>query len=58
LTRPIRLLIQARIDTPIVVGWLRPAILLPVSALAGLSEEQLLGIFAHDWHTFAVMIFW
>ena len=43
LSRPIRLLVQVRIDTPLVVGWLRPAVLLPISAIAGLSEEQLHG---------------
>jgi len=48
LSRPIRLLVQVRIDTPLVVGWLRPAVLLPISAIAGLSEEQLMGIFAHE----------
>ena len=48
LSRPIRLLVQVRIDTPLVVGWIRPAVLLPISAIAGLSEEQLMGIFAHE----------
>ena len=48
LSKPIRLLVQVRIDTPMVIGWLRPAVLLPISAIAGLNEEQLLGIFAHE----------
>jgi beta-lactamase regulating signal transducer with metallopeptidase domain len=48
LSKPIRLLVQVRIDTPLVVGWFRPAVLLPISAISGLSEEQLRGIFAHE----------
>ena len=31
-----------------VVGWLRPAILLPASALAGLTTQQLEAIIAHE----------
>jgi beta-lactamase regulating signal transducer with metallopeptidase domain/protocatechuate 3,4-dioxygenase beta subunit len=48
LTRAVRLLIHARIDSPIVVGWLRPVVLLPLSALTSLSEEHLLAVFAHE----------
>jgi ankyrin repeat protein len=33
---------------PMVVGWLRPAILLPPSALTGLTPDQLLAIIAHE----------
>ena len=44
----VRLLAGERIETPIVIGWLRPAILLPASALTGLSADQLLSILAHE----------
>jgi beta-lactamase regulating signal transducer with metallopeptidase domain len=44
----IRLLVGERIESPIVIGWLRPAILLPVSALTGLSADQLLAVLAHE----------
>jgi ankyrin repeat protein/beta-lactamase regulating signal transducer with metallopeptidase domain len=44
----VRLLSGGRIETPIVIGWLRPAILLPASALTGLSADQLLSILAHE----------
>ncbi len=36
------------IDVPTVVGWLRPAILLPVAALATLSPQQVEAILAHE----------
>jgi beta-lactamase regulating signal transducer with metallopeptidase domain len=35
-------------DTPLVVGWLRPVVLLPLSAVTGLSQEQLIAVFAHE----------
>jgi ankyrin repeat protein/beta-lactamase regulating signal transducer with metallopeptidase domain len=44
----VRLLCGERIESPIVIGWLRPAILLPVSALTGLSAGQLLAILSHE----------
>jgi ankyrin repeat protein/beta-lactamase regulating signal transducer with metallopeptidase domain len=46
--RKIRLLCGERIESPIVIGWLRPAILLPASALTGLSADQLLAILSHE----------
>ena len=48
LIRPIQLLINTRIDTPMVIGCLRPVVLVPLSALTGLSEEQLTAILAHE----------
>src|SRR5204863_1628482 len=36
------------VDVPTVVGWLRPAILLPVAALASLSPAQVEAILAHE----------
>ncbi|MGH7973604.1 MAG: M56 family metallopeptidase, partial [Limisphaerales bacterium] len=38
---PVRLVRSALADVPMVVGWLRPVILLPASALTGLTLEQL-----------------
>src|SRR5688572_4410363 len=46
--RKVRLLSGEHIETPVVVGWLRPAILLPASALTGLSADHLLAILAHE----------
>ena len=48
MTKPVRLLVSLRIDTPVAVGWLRPAILLPVTALTGLNEEQLRAVLSHE----------
>jgi beta-lactamase regulating signal transducer with metallopeptidase domain len=47
-TRPVRLLESTMVDVPTVVGWLRPAILLPAATLAGLSAAQLEAILAHE----------
>jgi beta-lactamase regulating signal transducer with metallopeptidase domain len=48
LRRPVRLLESARVDVPTVVGWLRPAVLLPVATLAGLSPDQVEALLAHE----------
>lgn len=37
-----------RVSAPTVVGWLRPVVLLPVAALAGLSPQQVHAILAHE----------
>ena len=39
---------SALVDVPTVVGWLRPAILLPVAAMAALSPAQVEAILAHE----------
>jgi beta-lactamase regulating signal transducer with metallopeptidase domain len=36
------------LQAPAVVGWFRPVILLPVSALTGLSAQQLEAVIAHE----------
>ena len=36
------------VDVPTVIGWMKPAVLLPASALAGLSPQQLEAILAHE----------
>jgi beta-lactamase regulating signal transducer with metallopeptidase domain len=46
--RPVRLLESARLQVPLAVGWLRPVILLPVTALTGLPSDQLEAILAHE----------
>jgi TonB family protein len=45
---PVRFLLSRRIDAPMVVGWLRPVILIPVSAIAGLSAQQLDALILHE----------
>jgi beta-lactamase regulating signal transducer with metallopeptidase domain len=46
--RAVGLLESALVDVPTVVGWIKPVILLPASALTGLSAEQLEAILAHE----------
>jgi beta-lactamase regulating signal transducer with metallopeptidase domain len=43
-----RVLDCARITGPAVVGWLKPVVLLPVTALSGLSPAQIEAILAHE----------
>jgi beta-lactamase regulating signal transducer with metallopeptidase domain len=46
--KSIRVVISRYIDTPSAMGWLRPAILLPVTAVTGLDEAQLRAVLAHE----------
>lgn len=46
--REIRVLISTVAESPSVIGWLRPAILLPAATLAGLEPEQLQVVLAHE----------
>jgi hypothetical protein len=45
---PVRLLISSRVAVPVVVGWLRPVILMPAAALTGLPAEQVRALLAHE----------
>jgi hypothetical protein len=42
------LLESIRVDVPMVIGYLRPAILLPASALLNLTPQQLEAVLAHE----------
>ena len=46
--REIKLLQSNWIDSPTVIGWIRPVILLPMSAINGLTVEQLTAVIAHE----------
>lgn len=48
MSRPVRLLESVNIEVPTVVGLWRPLILVPTSALTGLSASQLEAILAHE----------
>ena len=48
ISRPIRLLQSAMVEVPTVIGWLRPVVLVPGSALAGMAPYQLEAILAHE----------
>jgi uncharacterized protein (TIGR03435 family) len=46
--RTIVLLNSARVQAPTVIGWLKPAILLPIGCMTGLSSLQIEAILAHE----------
>ena len=46
--RPVCLLESTLVDVPTVIGWLKPVVLVPGSALAGLAPQQLEAILAHE----------
>jgi hypothetical protein len=46
--RPVRLLVSSLVQAPAVVGWLRPVVLVPVGALAGLPPEQVEALLLHE----------
>jgi beta-lactamase regulating signal transducer with metallopeptidase domain len=48
ITRTVRLFESARAQVPLTVGWIRPVILLPVTAMTGLPSDQLEAILAHE----------
>lgn len=47
-SRPVRLLVSARVAAPIVVGWLRPVVLAPACAFTGLAPEQMEAVLLHE----------
>ena len=47
-TQAVKLLHSARVQVPMVIGWLRPAVLIPVGSLMGLSATQLEALLAHE----------
>ena len=46
--RAVRLCRSALVEVPTVVGWLRPVILVPLGALAGLTPAQVEAVLAHE----------
>ena len=48
LSRAVRYLECNWLQAPAVIGWLRPIVLIPVTALTGLSEAQLRAVIAHE----------
>ena len=47
-TRPVRVLTSAAVAVPVVVGWMKPVVLLPLGLLSGLSTPQLEALLAHE----------
>jgi uncharacterized protein (TIGR03435 family) len=48
LTRPIMIVDSDRVDTPTVIGWLRPIVILPIAAMSNLAPVQVDAILAHE----------
>jgi len=48
LSRRIHVIDSAAVDTPTVIGWLRPVVLLPVAVLANLTPGQVQAILTHE----------
>ncbi|TWU07801.1 M56 family metallopeptidase [Stieleria varia] len=46
--RAIEVAQSSLVDVPTVIGWLKPLVLLPASAISGLSSEQLEAVIAHE----------
>jgi len=47
-SRRVRLLPTDRLDSPAVIGWLRPVILAPIGVLSGLAPQQVEALLAHE----------
>jgi uncharacterized protein (TIGR03435 family) len=48
LSAPVRLCISTMVRVPTAIGWLRPYILLPITALTGLNETQIRAVLIHE----------
>jgi len=48
ITRPVKLIGSAVAQTPMVAGWWRPVVLIPMGCLTGLSTGQIEAILAHE----------
>jgi beta-lactamase regulating signal transducer with metallopeptidase domain len=48
LVRPVRLLVSTVVRVPVALGWLEPAIVVPVSVLVGFPPVQVRAVIAHE----------
>ncbi|NQW03302.1 MAG: M56 family metallopeptidase [Acidobacteria bacterium] len=48
LSRPVRILQSSAVAVPVMIGWLKPVVLLPTAALSGLAPDQLEALLAHE----------
>ncbi len=46
--RRIRVLVSEKVDTPMLIGWLKPVVLLPTAVALGFPRQQLELILAHE----------
>ncbi len=47
-SRPVRLLASGAVEAPAVIGWLRPVVLAPASALCGMAPAQMEALLLHE----------
>jgi uncharacterized protein (TIGR03435 family) len=47
-SRPVRLLVSGLVQAPAAIGWLRPIVLVPAGALAGLPAAQIEALLLHE----------
>jgi beta-lactamase regulating signal transducer with metallopeptidase domain len=47
-TWPVQFLLSRRVTVPAVIGWLRPVVLIPISAVSGLAPQQLDALILHE----------
>lgn len=47
-SRPVRLLESALVKVPMVIGWLKPVVLLPIGTVNALSAQQVEAVLAHE----------
>lgn len=48
MSKPVRVLVSTLAQTPMIIGWLSPVILLPAAIVTGFTPKQLEGILAHE----------
>ena len=48
MSRPVRLVRSAIVQTPSLIGWIAPVIVLPASVLVGLTPRQIELVIAHE----------
>lgn len=48
IARKVRIALSTRVSSPLVVGWLKPVIFLPLSAATGLDHNQIRMVLAHE----------
>ena len=46
--RRVRLLVSGMVEAPVVVGWIRPVVLVPIGAFAGLPADYLEALLLHE----------
>lgn len=48
LDRVVRVVVSSAVAVPVMIGWLKPVVLLPMAALSGLTMDQVEAVLAHE----------